>query len=206
MKKIIALLLIISMLFVLCACGGGDTGTLVPVGSGSGGQGGDSVKPVDFDEDNVLFRFAVISDVHMSYSYHTEEQILDNADRFADAIAYMYHLSGGKLDSIMMCGDYTSVGEINQSTTFAQITKTIVNDIFKENKPKLMIGLGNHDTHWSGCMTASEWYNLLDEYGLCYGLEEDSDFNLGNLHLKMERDGKTYHMLFLETEEGCGMR
>lgn len=201
MKKIISFLLMISLVFAFCACSGGDTGTLVPVGSGSGNQGGSAVKPVDFDDDNVLFRFAVLSDVHMSYSYHTEEQILANADRFADAIAYMYHLSDGNLDSIMMCGDYTSIGDINQGTTFAQITQTIVDGIFKQNKPKLMIGLGNHDTHWAGCMTAKEWYELLGEYGLCNGLEADSDFNLGNLHLKMERDGKTYHMLFLETED-----
>lgn len=200
MKKALSVLLIFAMIFVLCSCGNTDTGVLVPVESGSTGQGSSVVQDVDFDDDNVLFKFAVISDIHMSYNYHTEEQILSNADRYADIIAYMNQLSDGNLDAIMMCGDYTSIGDINQSTTFAQISNVVFDGIFGENKPKVMIGMGNHDTHWNGCMKVDEWYNLLDEYGLCYGLEDDSDFSLGNLHLKMEKDGKTYHMIFLETE------
>ena len=132
MKKALSVLLIFAMIFVLCSCGNTDTGVLVPVESGSTGQGSSVVQDVDFDDDNVLFKFAVISDIHMSYNYHTEEQILSNADRYADIIAYMNQLSDGNLDAIMMCGDYTAIGDINQSTTFAQISNVIFNDIFGE--------------------------------------------------------------------------
>lgn len=201
MKKIFSVLLAVSIIFSLCACGGETTSSTpsTPVGKPAL-----NIPKADFDDDNVLFRFAVISDVHLSYSYHTEEQIISNADRYADAIAYMYYLSDGKLDSIMMCGDYTSIGDKNQGTTFAQCTEVIINDIFKENKPKILIGMGNHDTHWGGCMNVKQWYDLLDEYGLCDGFEPDSELNLGNIHVKMEKDGKTYHMLYLETEEYAG--
>ena len=195
MKKIISILLIIAMILALGACGGSDSSS----SSISSAPKPAQTPKAEFDDDNVMFRIAVMSDVHISYNYHTEEQIINNADRYADAVAYMYYLSDGKLDAIMMCGDYTAIGDINQGTTFAQCTSVIFNDIFKENKPKIMIGMGNHDTCWGGCMTDKQWYELLAQYGLCDGIESDSDYEYGNLHIKLTNGEETYHMLYIET-------
>ncbi len=197
-KKFIAILLgviIMSTMFI-SSCGD-NSGTSSNLTSST--LPTQTTPKADFDDENVLFKFAVLSDVHLSYAYHTSEQILNNADRYADAIAYMHSLSGGELDSILFCGDYTDLGNEGQARTFADATKTIIEGIFGDKKPATIIGMGNHDTCWSGCMTDKEWYNILGQYGFNDGLEADSDYELGNLHYIMEKQGEVYHIIYIET-------
>jgi fructose-1,6-bisphosphatase/inositol monophosphatase family enzyme len=55
----------------------------------------------EFDKNNVLFRLAVISDIHISYGYHKEEDIVYNLNFYANKVADLYHVSGGKLDGVI---------------------------------------------------------------------------------------------------------
>ena len=83
-----------------------------------------------FDKNNVLFRLAVISDIHISYGYHSEQDIVNNLNFYANKVADLYYVSGGKLDAVMICGDYNSNGTFEQARTFVQGTKTIFEGIF----------------------------------------------------------------------------
>lgn len=154
----------------------------------------------EFDKNNVLFRLAVISDIHISYGYHKEEDIVYNLNFYANKVADLYHVSGGKLDGVMICGDYTSNGTYEQARTFVQGTKTIFEGIFgKENCPKVLIGMGNHDTCWRQCMSPKEWFKVIADYGMTEYFEPDSDIDEGNIHMTVERDGKKHHFLYIET-------
>ena len=102
-----------------------------------------------FNEKNIVMKFEVISDAHISYTTFSSDDILDRLVKYASAIGDLKDISGGKLDAVMMCGDYSSIGCKKQAITFAQSTKVIFENIFgKENMPKLLIGMGNHDTCW----------------------------------------------------------
>jgi len=159
-----------------------------------------------FDEKNIVLRAAVISDVHLLYAYHSGEDISRNLEKYASAIGDLYCLADGKLDAIMMCGDYCDLGCEAQARTFAQSTKAICDGIFKGKKsPKLLIGMGNHDTCWRNekysCMSAEEWYRIFDEYGLTEGFSEKSDTTLGNIHIEIPKGDDTYYFLYVETED-----
>lgn len=155
---------------------------------------------MDFDKNNVLFRLAVISDIHISYGYHSEQDIVNNLNFYANKVADLYYVSGGKLDAVMICGDYTSNGTFEQARTFVQGTKTIFEGIFgKENFPKVLIGMGNHDTCWRQCMNPKEWFKVIADYGMTEYFESDSDIDEGNIHMTVERDGKKHHFLYAET-------
>lgn len=158
-----------------------------------------------FDENEVVLKAAVISDVHMLYSYHTETDIADNIRKYASAVSDLHNMAGGELDIIMMCGDYCSLGCMEQAETFAQSTRAICDNIFEYKKrPALLIGMGNHDTCWKNdkymCMTAEEWYKLFDRYELNGAFAEDSDKILGNIHIEVPKGDKKYHFLYVETE------
>ena len=88
-----------------------------------------------FDENNIILKAAVISDVHISYTEYAVDEIVDKLNGYASAIADLYDISGGDLDAIMMCGDYSSIGNAEQARTFAQGTRVIFDEIFKD-KPE----------------------------------------------------------------------
>ena len=150
-----------------------------------------------FDENNIRFRFAIMSDMHTSYHYQTGETIEWNIQRFANALVMMKRAAGGNIDAFMSCGDYTDTGSEAQARTFAEAMQKLGAGILGSDC-KLMIGMGNHDTCWRTCMNDEQWYKVFDDYGLNDGLEDDSLFQEGDLHLKVTRDGKTYHMLYVE--------
>ena len=187
-RTVLSVLLVLSML-ALAACGdGGDTSSTAS----------SSQETAPFDENNIVANMAVISDIHLSYANHTEETIAYNIERYARAVGNLYNMTDGKLDAVMMCGDYTSHGIPEQARTFASATKEIFGGIFGENCPKLCIGMGNHDTHWGRCMKPGEWYSLLGSYGLNTGLEADSLLDEGDLHLTLKAGDRTYHILYNE--------
>ena len=98
---------------------------------------------------NITIKIAVISDVHISYTEYSADDIIDKLVGYASAIGDLRDISGDDLDAIMMCGDYSSKGCREQAITFAQSTQVIFNDIFGRNrKPRLLIGMGNHDSCW----------------------------------------------------------
>lgn len=159
-----------------------------------------------FDEKNIVMRFAVISDAHISYTSFSADDILDKLEKYASAICDLKDVSGGQLDAIMMCGDYSSIGCKEQATTFAQGSQVIFESIFgKENMPKLLIGMGNHDTCWRQkhyySMRADGWYNIFEKYGLTDDFSDKSDGDNGNIRMDVEKDGVQYSFLYVETED-----
>lgn len=158
-----------------------------------------------FDEKNIALKLAVISDIHFLYTYQSGKEVAENLKKYAKAVATLHSVSGGGLDAVMMCGDYCSLGCMEQARVVAQSTKVIFESIFKDNMPKLLIGMGNHDTCWRNekyeCMNAKEWYELFDAYGLDDGFSEDSDKKLGNIHIEASKNGVDCHLLYVETED-----
>lgn len=157
-----------------------------------------------FDENNIILRAAVISDPHISYTGYSTDEIVDKFNGYASAIADLHDISGGALDAVVMCGDYTSIGCAEQARTFAQGTRVIFDEIFRNNPPKLLIGMGNHDTCWNQkhyhSMHAKEWYEIFDEYGLTADFSDKSDKEEGNIRIDTEKDGRQYTFLYVETD------
>ena len=84
-----------------------------------------------FNEESIKLRVAVISDVHISYTTNTAERIIGKLGGYASAIADLHDASGGELDAVMMCGDYSSIGCEAQARTFAKGTQVIFDGVFK---------------------------------------------------------------------------
>lgn len=157
-----------------------------------------------FDENNIILKAAVISDLHISYTEYSVNEIVDKLNGYASAIADLYDISGGDLDAIMMCGDYSSIGNAEQARTFAQGTRVIFDEIFKEKQPKLLIGMGNHDTCWNQkhyhSMRAKEWYEIFEEYSLTADFSDKSDVENGNIRIDIDKNGRQYTFLYVETD------
>ena len=159
-----------------------------------------------FNEKSIVMRMAVISDAHISYTPYSADDIVDKFVGYASAIDDLRIISGGDLDAIMMCGDYSSIGCKEQAETFAQGTRVIIDSVFKDGKkPKLLIGMGNHDTCWRQkhycSMRADEWYDIFENYGLTSDFSEKSDRDNGNIRMDVEKNGVKYSFLYVETED-----
>ena len=154
----------------------------------------------EFDASNIVVKAGVISDPHLTYSYYDENQVTTSIQRYTDALAALKSASNGQLDVIMNLGDYTSNGSKEQASTFVSATKTALSGIFGNDTPEVCLVYGNHDTNWGGCMTAEQWDKYLRENGL-----RKTDFEAGCpsgcYHLKVKKNGVTYHFLSVETQQ-----
>ncbi len=157
-----------------------------------------------FNDKNIIGKVAVMSDLHISYTEYSADEIAEKLRLYASAVADLRDISNGDLDAVMMCGDYSSIGCPEQARTFAQGTQVIFKGIFGNKAPKLLIGMGNHDTCWRPngycCITAKEWYEIFAQYGLTNDFADTSDTNLGNIRIDFEKQGRIYSLLYVETE------
>ncbi len=115
---------------------------------------------VNFDENNVVLKFGVLTDQHLSYQYHSHQQITDRIQVYANAVAAFDKLAGGSLNAVMSLGDYTSHGNMWQAETFAAATQQIMEAInvgkSDAEKTRFFMTYGNHDTCWNSNMPISE--------------------------------------------------
>lgn len=170
MKKILSLLLVLAMVFAIVACGGNKPAqTTAPTADPNKGTSGTSnsttnttQKPADtnpgFDEDNVVFTFGAISDIHLekNSSYGTEAKFqaaLSQLLAFADD-------RGNLLDAVAIVGDICEKKE--QINTFKAIYEGM-------NLPgELIFTLGNHDqedTYSNEALTLNDYKEILgDKY------------------------------------------
>ena len=170
MKKNLYLLLVVAMVFAIVACGGNKPAqTTAPTADPNKGTSGTSnsttnttQKPADtnpgFDEDNVVFTFGAISDIHLekNSSYGTEAKFqaaLSQLLAFADD-------RGNLLDAVAIVGDICEKKE--QINTFKAIYEGM-------NLPgELIFTLGNHDqedTYSNEALTLNDYKEILgDKY------------------------------------------
>ena len=143
-----------------------------------------------FNDKNIIAKVAVMSDLHISYTEYSADEIAEKLRLYASAVADLRDISNGDLDAVMMCGDYSSIGCPEQARTFAQGTQVIFKGIFGNKAPKLLIGMGNHDTCWRPngycCITAKEWYEIFALYGLTNDFADTSDTNVGIIGIDFE--------------------
>ena len=187
MKKILSLLLVLAMVFAIVACGGNKPAqTTAPTADPNNGTSGTSnsttnttQKPADtnpgFDEDNVVFTFGAISDIHLekNSSYGTEAKFqaaLSQLLAFADD-------RGNLLDAVAIVGDICEKKE--QINTFKAIYEGM-------NLPgELIFTLGNHDqedTYSNEALTLNDYKEILgDKY---FG-NKYNDLTKGHRHFEV---------------------
>lgn len=158
----------------------------------------------EFNPNNVVLRFGVMSDIHQSYDEYSVGTIKNVTLKYTNSVAELNALAGNQLDALLLCGDYTSTGQEVQAETFASSSKAAVDAInagkAEGEKTKFIMAYGNHDTEWPGQMNYTEWEAVLDKYGLLKDNVEKGPELSGCYKTTIEKNGKTYHFISLETE------
>lgn len=169
----------LSLLLVVIMCFG-----IAPISVGAEGEE-DTVRAVDyaFDENEIVFTFANLSDTHIGFGNNDEilERNLEIIKKYAK----------NGIDAVLFNGDQTQDGTREQ----AQLFTSIVKDAFDVTKTPVIITHGNHDVYWSGCMTRAEF---VDAYGQdMYLFDKDmSSIYKGNRHVEING----YHFITVDIE------
>ncbi len=158
-----------------------------------------------FDENNIVFRIANVSDSHVgvtysqlggntsrkSSAYGYEFPTMDNLERAMSYFNSAYGKAG--IDAIMHCGDLTENGLASNVDSYF----TVQNKYFKGTP--FVFTLGNHDVYWSGCMNRSAWFDKLNEYGV-YAHDTDLDIarNFADRHTVISKNGVNYHFVSVD--------
>lgn len=184
MKKILSILLVLAMVFAIVACGGDKPAVTTDPTQGTSASTSSSTtnttqKPADnnpgFDEDNVVFTFGAISDIHLekNSSYGTEA-------KFAEALNQLLAFAderGNLLDAVAIVGDICEKKE--QIQTFKSIYEGM-------NLPgELIFTLGNHDQESSYSNEALTLNDYKDVLGDKYFGNKYNDLNKGHRHFEV---------------------
>lgn len=166
-----------SLLLVAIFCFG-----MLPI-SASAGSEVNTVSTSDyaFNENEIVFTFANLSDPHIGYG--NNDSILRNT------LKTIKKYAKNGLDAVVFCGDQTQDGKREQAELFASIIK----EEFDVSKTPIVIAHGNHDVYWSGCMSRAEF---VDAYGLdMYQFDQDmNSIYKGNRHVEING----YHFLTVD--------
>ncbi len=156
----------------------------------------------EFDENNIVLRMGIVSDVHLAYANYSVDQIKNRISSYANSVATLNSMANNHLDAILLCGDYTSGGNTTQSTTFASASKAILDAInagkADADKTKFFMTYGNHDTEWSGNISYSDWETILNNYGLLDDVQYGPT-DSGSYSGTITKGGKTYYVFSVET-------
>ncbi|MCQ3035519.1 MAG: metallophosphoesterase [Bacilli bacterium] len=162
-------LLPILLLSALSACSSNNKDTSL-------NSSDDSTFTGEFDDNNVIFSSAVISDLHVGY----KDATVDNEERFASALDSLKSFHDGDFDAVLSCGDNTQGGTKGEVEKVVDIYKTKM-DI---DKTPFVFSHGNHDTYWAGCMSTLEFYDAYGEDIYKYDLDQ-TQAKLGNRYIKI---------------------
>lgn len=180
MKKIISLLLVLTMLFAAVACSttvnttGSTTGSTTPPPENNG-----------FDESNVVLTFGAISDIHLETS--GSDAKFENA---LSTISAYTQDKGNLLNAVVV------VGDLCQNKNKISLFK----DIFEGSglNTELFFTLGNHDqeSYYDGvALTLADFKAVLgDSY-----FSADDNLATGDRHMAVEdADGKMHHFIAIQ--------
>lgn len=157
MKKMISLMLAVTMMLGICACGGNKPAattapTQDPTQSTSGTTGTTGTTQPSFlvpsskgfDDKNIVLQFASVSDVHVARNAAAQGRVQSAFEQLKEA-ALLYTEKG--LDAVIVSGDLTDDYGNNQDTKAAEIKKlkTAYENVFDPSKVPMVYGLGNHD-------------------------------------------------------------
>ncbi|MBE6654718.1 MAG: hypothetical protein E7608_04595 [Ruminococcaceae bacterium] len=177
MKKILALILAVMMLFALVACGDDANTTTTADNVTTGGNVTPAATP--FDAENIVLSFAAISDTQHKYSG------IDTLSKFAAALAQLDAAAmeeGDGLDAILFVGDLVQ----NAQTTQVEEFKATYESIISPSAVPLIFSLGNHDVDCEAGytyekLTMESFYNIFGDAYRSYE-EETSNLSIGCTH------------------------
>ena len=156
----------------------------------------------EFDENNIVLRMGILSDLHLGYAEHSVNTIKNMVSNYANSVATLDSMANNQLDAILLCGDYTGGGNTVQATTFASSTKAILDALnvgkADADKTKMYMTYGNHDTEWGGCLSYDGWEEILGNYGLLDHVENGPQ-DSGSYSGTITKNGKTYYVFSVET-------
>ncbi len=153
MKKVISLMLAVTMMLGICACGGNNTTktteptsepgkTTETTGTTATTQPSFLVPDVEgFDADNIVLQFAAVSDIHTSTNANRVQSALQ---QLKDA-ALLYTSKG--LDAVIVAGDLTNAytPDQNAKKNEAAQVKSVYEAVFNPSEVPLIFTVGNHD-------------------------------------------------------------
>lgn len=161
------------------------------------------LEDVNFDENNINLRLGVMSDIHLTYASDPLASIQAKIANYAKTSLVLDKMAGGKLDALMLCGDYTSHGREAQGRTFISASKAVMDAVNRgksdSEKTKWIMAYGNHDTEWNGNMPISQWEALFNEYGMLNDVEV-APGAIGAYKLTLNKGDKTYYVFSIETD------
>ena len=173
LKKTISLILVVFMCL----------GVVPMFASAEGEVKSVSTSDYAFNENEIVFTFAALSDPHIGYG--SNDQVLRNT------LSTIKKYAKNGIDAVLFAGDQTQDGTKPQAELFASIVK----EAFDVTKVPIIFAHGNHDVYWSGCMTRAEFVNA---YGQdMYLFDQDmTSASKGNRHVEING----YHFLTVDIE------
>ncbi len=113
------------------------------------------LKPVEFDEDNIVVSFGAVSDVHINANATDS-----NAQKYIKALQLLKKYSGNKLDAITIAGDISAssydsgIGSAFQTITDAELGEDA----------NVFFVTGNHDAQSGQWNTLAQFYSDFAKY------------------------------------------
>ena len=136
-----------------------------------------------FDENEIVFTFADLSDPHIGYS--NNDEILHNT------LETIKKYAKNGIDAVLFNGDQTQDGKKEQAELFASIVK----EHFDVTKVPVIVAHGNHDVYWSGCMTRAQFVDAYGEDMYLFDQDKTSMYS-GNRHVEING----YHFITVDIE------
>ena len=142
-----------------------------------------SVSDYAFNENEIVFTFANLSDPHIGFG-NNDEVLRRNLQTIKK-----YAKNG--IDAVLFNGDQTQDGTKEQAQLFASIVK----DAFDVTKTPVILTHGNHDVYWSGCMTRAQFVDAYSSDLYLFDKDMTSIYK-GNRHVEING----YHFISVDIE------
>jgi hypothetical protein len=135
-----------------------------------------SLPPVQFDENNVVLKFAAISDTHIQWKDAIPTK------KLAEALDQLNKKANGNLDALLISGDLTDYGIPDQ---VVELKRVIDNSKIDLTKTRFVFALGNHE-YYNHQLQGAAWnggYLFRDVFGdETYHGATNEEIKAGNYH------------------------